>query len=226
VRAVVIAAGVGSRLRPLTERYAKPVLPIDGRPVIATLLRELTAAAVHDVTVVVGHRGDGVRRLLGDGRAFGVELRYATQEEPLGSAHAVAVAAVEPPYLAVGADSVFASGEIGRFLAAYDASGAAGAVAVRTDPGGVVTVVDGAVTRFGTEGATHAAAPLWAVGTALALRVAALPGEPPHELAQAFREAIDAGERVEAVEVSAWRDLTSPLDLLLENFPYLKDLLP
>ena len=42
--AVVIAAGVGSRLRPLTERYAKPLLPVDGKPVLALLLRELAAA--------------------------------------------------------------------------------------------------------------------------------------------------------------------------------------
>jgi glucose-1-phosphate thymidylyltransferase len=45
-RAVVMAAGEGKRLRPLTERWPKPVLPIDGRPVIGTLLRELVAAGV------------------------------------------------------------------------------------------------------------------------------------------------------------------------------------
>jgi len=44
IPAVVIAAGLGTRLRPLTERYAKPVLPVDGTPVIAHLLRELAAA--------------------------------------------------------------------------------------------------------------------------------------------------------------------------------------
>ena len=55
--AVVIAAGLGKRLRPLTERYAKPVLPIDGRPVIALLMRELAGADCPRVTVVVGHLG-------------------------------------------------------------------------------------------------------------------------------------------------------------------------
>ena len=53
-----MAAGLGTRLRPLTERYAKPVLPIDGRPVVAQLLRELAASGCRRVTVVVGHLGE------------------------------------------------------------------------------------------------------------------------------------------------------------------------
>src|SRR3712207_7142957 len=53
--AIVMAAGEGRRLRPVTERWAKPVLPIDGRPVLAALLRELRAAGVEDVWLVSGH---------------------------------------------------------------------------------------------------------------------------------------------------------------------------
>src|SRR6478735_4333683 len=72
VEAVVMAAGEGRRLRPLTERYAKPVLPIDGRPVVATLARELAAAGCAGATVVTGHLAEQVERLL-DG--FPLELR-------------------------------------------------------------------------------------------------------------------------------------------------------
>ena len=88
IPAVVMAAGLGTRLRPLTERYAKAVLPIDGRPVVARLLRELAAAGCPRVTVVVGHLGEQVQRLLGDGGAFGVPVRYARQPQADGSADA------------------------------------------------------------------------------------------------------------------------------------------
>src|ERR671914_583944 len=98
MRAVVIAAGLGTRLRPLTEHFPKPVLPLDGRPVISTLLRELAAAGCRDVTLVVGYRAGQVEALVGDGSGFGLTVRYARQEEPLGSAHAVAAAAARPPY--------------------------------------------------------------------------------------------------------------------------------
>jgi NDP-sugar pyrophosphorylase family protein len=55
-----MAAGEGTRLRPLTERWPKPVLPIDGRPVIATLLRELAAAGCERVYIVTGHLAEQV----------------------------------------------------------------------------------------------------------------------------------------------------------------------
>src|SRR3954466_14325995 len=81
--AVVMAAGEGRRLRPLTERYAKPVLPIDGRPVIVTLLHELRAAGINRGTVVSGPLAEQVESLC---EPFGV--RFVRQPEPLGSADA------------------------------------------------------------------------------------------------------------------------------------------
>src|SRR5207244_6365777 len=69
VEAVVMAAGEGRRLRPLTERYAKPVLPVDGRPVLATLLRELAGAGCERVWLVTGHLAEQVECVAGDGSA-------------------------------------------------------------------------------------------------------------------------------------------------------------
>ena len=84
-----MAAGEGRRLRPVTERWPKPVLPIDGRPVVARLVRDLREAGSERVTVVTGHLAEQVERLLGDGSGFGLELRYARQPQPAGSADAV-----------------------------------------------------------------------------------------------------------------------------------------
>lgn len=123
----MIAAGEGRRLRPLTEHWPKPILPIDGKPVIATLLRELEAARVAPVTVVVGHLGGQIRRLLA-----GLDVRLAEQREPLGSADAVreAVAAgAKPPFVVTVADTAYAPGDVRRFVDAWEGSGAAGALA-------------------------------------------------------------------------------------------------
>src|SRR5919204_4175772 len=102
MEAVVMAAGEGRRLRPLTERYAKAVLPIDGRPVIVSVLRELVAAGAAPITVVVGHLGEQVQALLA---GFDTDLRFALQPEPLGSADAVLRAAAAPPFLVLAADT-------------------------------------------------------------------------------------------------------------------------
>src|SRR5690242_6093292 len=116
-----MAAGEGRRLRPLTERWPKPVLPIDGRPVLATLLHELAGAGMARVFLVTGHLAEQVERLAGDGGAFGVEISTVRQPAILGSADAVARAAAagaRPPFLVTAADTVFRSGDVGVFAAA------------------------------------------------------------------------------------------------------------
>src|SRR4051794_41596308 len=130
-----MAGGGGSRLRPLTERWPKPVLPIDGRPVIATLLREL--GAFETVFVVTGHLAGQVEELVGDGSAFGLEVRYARQPGVLGSADTVQralAAGATPPFLVTAADTVYGTGDVRRFAEAYTGSGAPGALAVRREP--------------------------------------------------------------------------------------------
>jgi len=225
MNAVVMAAGEGRRLRPLTDRWPKPVLPIDGRPVIATLLRELAAAGFPGVTVVTGYLADQIERLLGDGSGFGVEIGYARQPSPDGSADAVRralAAGVEPPLLVVAADTVFTPGDLGRFSSAFST---AGAVASRRDDDGParLELENGRIVRIvdPNPAAPVRAAPLWAIGQELLPYLEELPG-PPFELAVAFQRAIDAGETVAAVEIGKTRDLTDPLDLVEGNFPYLE----
>ena len=229
-----MAAGEGRRLRPLTERYAKPVLPIDGRPVIASLLRELAAARFASATVVVGHLREQVERLVGDGSAFGVAVQYVEQPDPLGSADAIERAlgaGAQPPLLVTAADTVYSRGDVARFVAAWEASGTVGGLAVRRDPPpspphrDAVRIRDGLIERMTDDDPTNplASAPLWALGAELLPFLDGLPG-PPFEAAAAHQRAIDAGLRVAGIEIGSTRDLTDPLDLVAENFPYLRGL--
>ena len=184
-------------MRPLSERWPKPVLPIDGRPVIASLLREVAAAQLTEVIVVTGHLAEQVEGLLGDGSAYGVELRYARQPRPDGSADAVrrAVdAGARPPFLVSAADTLYTRGDVARFAQAFLSSGTASALA------------------FAPDGRP---APLW--GLTEAVRLEDLAG-PPFELLEAVQR---AGE-VARVEIGQTRGVTDPLDLVRENFPYLR----
>jgi NDP-sugar pyrophosphorylase family protein len=230
VDAVVMAAGEGTRLRPITERWAKPVLPVDGRPVLAVLLRELAAAGCPGVWLVTGYLAEQVERIAGDGSAFGLEIRFVRQPEVLGSADAVqrALDAGAPlPVLVLAADTVFRSGDVRLFADAFLEAGAAGAVAIRVDPPpgpgrGAIRHVDGRVERMHDDdpGNPWSGAPLWALGAAIAERLRR--DRAPYELENAFQAAIDAGETVTAIEIGKTRDLTDPLDLIEENFPYLR----
>jgi len=229
-----MAAGEGRRLRPLTERWAKPVLPVDGRPVLATLLRELAAARPETVWLVTGHLAEQVEALAGDGSAFGLPMRTVRQPEPLGSADAVRRAldaGAAPPLLVAGADTVFAPGDLAAARDAWEASGAAGGLGVRPlAPKEVgertrVRAEDGRLAAFGQEthtadGAVLTGAPLWFLSASLADRIAAVPG-PPFELAAAFEAALADGDDVAALPLGPTRDLTRPADLVARNFPYL-----
>lgn len=223
-----MAAGEGSRLRPLTEVWPKPILPIDGRPVIATLLRELGASGLSRVTVVTGHLAEQVEALVGDGSGFGVDVRVVRQAAPDGSADAVRTAldgGASTPAIVVVADTVYLPGEIARFAAAFAGSGAEGAVAVRAEPDPGRPEVDfepdGRVTRlFDDTGTPLASAALWGLGPAVAAQLVGLRG-PPYELAEAYQRALDLGSSVIAVEVGPTRDLTHSVDLIRENFTYL-----
>ncbi len=233
--AVVIAAGEGRRLRPLTERWAKPILPVDGRPVIATLLCDLAEAEFDTVTIVVGHLGEQIEELLGDGSAFGLLVRYAKQPAPLGSADAVSqalAAGARPPLLVAGADTVFSRGDVRRFAEDWSAGGLAGALAVRHVPSDelperssvravgrqLVSVVE--KPPLGSSRDTLAGAPLWILGEELCGFLEGLPG-PPYELAVAAQRAIDAGKEIAAIEIGPTRDITRPEDVIAQNFPYL-----
>jgi NDP-sugar pyrophosphorylase family protein len=199
------------------------VLPIDGRPVIATLLRELVAAGVTSVTVVTGHLAEQVEGLLGDGAGLGLELAYVRQPSPDGSADVVRRAlasGVQPPLLVVAADTVFAAGDLRRFAETFSTAGAVAAVRDDAAPARL-EVEGGRVTRIrGAVGSPLAAAPLWGLSAGVVPYLDDLDG-PPFELAQAFQRAIDAGETIAAIEIGNIRDLTDPLDLVRENFPYL-----
>lgn len=230
--AVVLAAGEGRRLRPVTERYAKPVLPIDGRPVIASLLRELAAAGFRHVTVVTGHLADQVERLA-EGDAFGLDVEFVRQPRADGSGDALAravAAGATPPFVVTAADTVYTAGDVARFLAGAADAAAGAAIAVRRQPGRPehtrIRVEDGRVARVvdPESGDDLTAAPLSLVGPSVAARLPEVtrpPYEQPYELSAAFQLAIDAGEAVAAVEIGRTRDLTRPIDLVRENFPYL-----
>ena len=228
--AVVMAAGEGTRLRPLTELWPKPVLPIDGRPVLATLLHELASAGCPRVWLVTGYLAEQVEALVGDGSAFGLEIRFVHQPGVLGSADAVQRAldaGAVPPVLITAADTVYSTGDVERFASRFEAAGAAGAVAVRTEPPPgpgrqAVRLESGQVLSMRDDDPANpwSAAPLWALGEAVAGKLCL--DRPPHELENACQAAIEEGAAVTAIEIGKTRDLTFPLDLVEENFSYLR----
>ncbi|MEP6871732.1 MAG: sugar phosphate nucleotidyltransferase, partial [Anaerolineaceae bacterium] len=91
-KAVLLAAGRGSRLGVLTETQPKPLLVVAGRPIIVHILDGLRRAGIEEITVITGYLGDVLERELGNGEASSLSLRYVLQEKLDGTARAVALA--------------------------------------------------------------------------------------------------------------------------------------
>jgi glucose-1-phosphate thymidylyltransferase len=92
VKALVLAGGAGTRLRPLTHTSAKQLVPVANKPVLFYGLEAIKDAGITDVGLIVGDTAAEIRSAVGDGSAFGIRTTYIRQDAPLGLAHAVLVA--------------------------------------------------------------------------------------------------------------------------------------
>lgn len=119
--AVVLAAGEGTRLRPLTHNRPKPMLPAANRPVLEYVFDALIDAGIETITVVVGYKRDRVQEHFGS-TYRDVSLDYITQEKQLGSGHALLCArsAVDEPFMLVNGDRVLEAGIVEDVIAEFD----------------------------------------------------------------------------------------------------------
>ncbi|MCK4757534.1 MAG: NDP-sugar synthase [Thermoplasmata archaeon] len=89
LKAVILAGGVGKRLRPLTEYRPKPLIPVAGRPCIDFVIRSLVSGGFKEIIVTTGYLSDRLIKRIGDGSQYGATILYSFEEEPMGTAGAV-----------------------------------------------------------------------------------------------------------------------------------------
>jgi len=83
MKAMVLAAGFGERLRPLTETTPKPLLKVGNKPLIQYHIENLVSAGVRELVINTSWLGDQIEAFLGDGSRFGVDISWSREEEPL-----------------------------------------------------------------------------------------------------------------------------------------------
>jgi len=89
LKAVIIAGGLGTRLRPLTYNTPKPVVPVANRPFVVHQIEHLRRHGVDEIILNLHYLSDSIKKLLGDGREWGVKIHYSIEDSPLGTAGAV-----------------------------------------------------------------------------------------------------------------------------------------
>ena len=92
MKGLILAGGLGSRLRPLTHTSAKQLVPVANKPIIFYGIEAMAEAGIRDVGIVVGDTRDEIMRVVGDGTRWGIDISYIPQETPAGLAHCVLIA--------------------------------------------------------------------------------------------------------------------------------------
>ena len=220
MKAMVLAAGLGERMRPLTLIRAKPALPVLNRPLIHWTLERLRRAGVTDVVINLHHLPRTVRVAVGDGRRFGLCVRYSFEREILGTGggpRKVRRWLGDEPFLLVNGDVIF-DFDLRELCARHRRSGACATLALKANPDprrypSVVTGPGGRVRAL--RGLPRPARGTLSLFTGVQVLDPALlerlPPGPSDSVRDLYAPLIDAGARLRGVRVrGAWYDLGDP----------------
>ena len=154
VKAVILAGGEGTRLRPLTSNTPKPMMPLVNKPMMEHIVNLLAQHGFDEIVVTVAFLANQIRDYFGDGSDFGVTMRYATEDSPLGTAGSVRNAAdeLDDTFLVISGD-VLTDIDLTAFVKAHRDAGASASIALKhvdnpLEFGIVITQPDGTIERF------------------------------------------------------------------------------
>jgi NDP-sugar pyrophosphorylase family protein len=224
IPALVLTAGLATRLRPLSLVRAKAAMPVAGRPLIIRILQALAAAGVTDAVLNLHHLPHTLTRIVGDGSDLGVRVRYSWETPILGSAGGPrqALPLVDAStFLIVNGDTL-TDVDINALVAAHRQSGALVTMAATTNDnpgkyGGIVASANGVVTGFTRRGSGQPSLHFVGVQVAQAEAFASLaPGTPSESVAAVYPALIsDRPGSVRAhVCASQFFDIGTPDDYL------------
>ena len=234
VTGIVLAAGTGTRIRPLSASTPKPLLPVCNKPIALHQLEAMRSIGVRRFRFVVSQLDDQVRAFFGDGSRFGVEIQYVAQREQLGIAHAVLQCedVVETPFLVFLGDVFMVPTDLERMLERFAEPDTGAVLAVRRDAPELIrrnfTVSlrpDRTVSKV-IEKPRHPASDLKGCGIYLfdlpafdcIRRTPKTAMRDEFEITSSIQILIDDGGTVRIAEVVEWdMNVTTPCDLLACN---------
>ena len=224
MKAVILAAGEGSRMRPLTCTRPKVMLPIANKPILEHLLVEAIAAGISEFILVVGYHDEAVLDYFGDGGKWQVQVDYVKQRRQLGTADALTMVAelVEGNFLMMNGDMVIGRRDIAEMAVKKDTSLAV--VEVSDTRGlGVVEVNRGRLVRIYEKEENPpsrlANAGLYLLTPEIFKAISRTAKSPrgEYELTDSLTLMLEAGHNIACHAISQWLDISYPWDLLTAN---------
>ena len=238
LKGLILSGGAGTRLRPITHTSAKQLVPVANKPVLFYGIEALVGAGVKEIGIVIApETGEEIQAAVGDGSAFGAEVTYIPQAEPLGLAHAVLTAEdylEDGPFVMYLGDNLLRDGIV-DLVDAFRSSEPDALILLTKVPDphnyGVADLDGGNVLRL-VEKPAEPPSDMALVGVYMfgshifdAAKAIKPSGRGELEITDAIQHLIDGGQRVESHRVSGWWKDTGQLDDMLEaNRLVLEDL--
>lgn len=217
MRAMILAAGRGERMRPLTDACPKPLLAAGGKPLIVWHIERLRDAGFDEIVINHAHLGAMIEAVLGDGRQFGVHIRYSAEVEALETAGGIRQALPllgDAPFLVVNGD-VFCDIDLAALRRAGESLAPVGDLALLAmvpnpphHPGGDFRLAEGRVARDGEPQLTFSG-----LGVYHPLLFTGITPGAKAPLAPLLRDAMDAGKVRGALHAGFWVDVGTPARL-------------
>ncbi len=223
MQCVILAAGEGSRMRPLTTSRPKVMLPLAGKPMLEHLIGNVRDAGITEILLVVGYHEEAIRTWFDDGSKFGVSIQYVVQRRQMGTADALKT--VEPfihdTFLMLNGDMILERSDLTNILG-LPSPVMATSTTTHPESFGVVTVANDRITSL-EEKSLHPKSNIINAGAYLfdseifaILKKLSLSTRGEYELTDALTDYIGEG-KLTAYPLSVWMDVGYPWDMLTAN---------
>ena len=224
MQAIILAAGEGTRMRPLTYTKPKVMLPIANKPILEHLIIELKKVGIRDLMLVVGYKDEKIREYFGDGSKWDVKISYVTQRKQLGTADALRSAShfIKGDFLMLNGDNIVSSKDIKK-LVDYGKMSIGVKEVSNPQDFGVVEIENGKVKRIVEKpekppsNLINAGVYHFTKDILEFLEKTPLSKRGEYEITDTIQLAINSGIEFRAVEINTWIDVGYPWDLLKAN---------
>jgi len=226
MKAVILAAGKGTRLEPLTEDAPKCMLPLAGRPILEHVIKAVRKAGIREAVLIVGYKEEEIREYFGDGSDFDVKIEYISQKQQLGTAHAVSMVELNEDFLVLNGDTLVSSECIDSVVSAHSDSAAAlglkeveepsGYGVVRLEGSRVVEIIE--KPKKYVSNLVNAGIYVFSPKIFEAIKKTKKSKRGEYEITSSIRILIDEGEVVKGVKIKGlWSDIGNPWNYLDSN---------
>ena len=221
MKAVILAAGEGIRLRPLTLYKPKVMIRVANRPILEYVVRALAHNRVKDILMIVGYRRERIMTYFEDGQKFGVNIEYEVQEKQLGTAHALSLAEgkVDDGFLVLPGDNIADPAIVRDLLASQAPYTIAVTESNLPSKYGVVLLRGKQVTRIVEKPESPMgnliSTGIFQLSSKIFGTIKQCAQQGSHDMTAVFQALLDDGEKISALKTPArWSDVVYPWDLL------------